>query len=339
MEKLYKILQNNYEITENKAYLLQNISKTININEKDIEIIENLIKYKLDFYSVIAYLICEKNIFEEKECYNDDILNIAKNLKYLEENNSYTNKQEEAEILRKQFVAMCQDIREIIIKLCLVLYDATKCTLPLSNENRELLLTIRNIYAPLSERLGLNSLKSVLEDLCLKNLDPEIYNELKSSVLLKKEENAKQIEITKEKLENILKELNISNGIIMARQKHFSSIYKKIKFKNVPLAQIYDLIAMRVIVNNVDECYAVLGKIHGIYRPMEGRFKDYISNPKPNGYQSLHTTIIAENERPLEIQIRTFEMHKISEFGVDTGYIKKKEKQPTLTKNYLGLEK
>lgn len=328
MENLLKLLENTFNLNENNKLLINNILEKINLNEKDIFITNNLIKNKLDFNSVCAYLISEYNLFD-LNIQDEDVLKLANNLKEINSDNLSFNKQEESEILRKQFVAMCKDIRVIIIKLCLVLYDAKNCTLPLTQKTRELLLTIRNIYAPLSERLGLNSMKSELEDLCLKYLDPEVYNELEHNVLLKKEENQKQIEVTKQKLEQILQDLNLKNATIMARQKHFSSIYKKIQSKAVPLAKIYDLIAMRVIVDTIEECYAVLGKIHGIYRPMEGRFKDYIANPKPNGYQSLHTTIITENDRPMEIQIRTYEMHRNSEFGVDVAHWVYKEKRKT----------
>lgn len=326
MENILTNIKNAFKINENEQLLNELINK-INFNKKDKEVIDNLIKYKLDLNSIYAYLISEYNLFEITQ--NEDILSLAKNLKELEKYDSFTNKQEEAEILRKQFIAMCNDIRVIIIKLCLVLYKANGCTSPLTEENKEFLLTIRNIYAPLSERLGFNSLKSTLEDICLKHLDPEIYNSLEKNALLKKEENLKQIQTTTQKLQTILNELKLSDAIITSRQKHFSSIYKKLKSKNITLAQIYDLVAMRVIVKTVEDCYAVLGKIHGIYKPMEGRFKDYISNPKPNGYQSLHTTIIVDNSRPLEIQIRTFEMHKNSEFGVDVAHWVYKEKRKT----------
>lgn len=328
METILKNIENAFKINEEDGILINNILNKIKLNNKDEEVINNLIKYKLDLNSIFAYLICEYDLFDMTD--NMDILNLSRNLKELETSNTFLNKQEEAEILRKQFIAMCNDIRVIIIKLCLVLYDANCCSFPLSSQNYELLNMVRSIYAPLSERLGFNSLKSTLEDICLKYLDPEIYNSLEQNALLKKEENLKQIKITTEKIQKIIDELKLKDAIITSRQKHYSSIYKKLKSKNITLAQIYDLVAMRVIVSSVEDCYAVLGKIHGIYKPMEGRFKDYISNPKPNGYQSLHTTIIVENERPLEVQIRTLEMHKVSEFGVDVAHwVYKEKRKPT----------
>ena len=327
MENIKELIKNTFNLTENNIEIFNNIIEKINITEKDKFIINNLIANKLDFNSICAYLIVEYNLFDNN--YDKDIINLSQNLKVIYNDNLYISKQEEAEMLRKQFIAMCKDIRVIIIKLCLVYYDANNCKIPLSAKQKDLLITTRNIYAPLAERLGLNKMKSELEDLCLKYLEPKIYNELEQNVLLKKSENEKQIEITKNKLQQILNDLGLTHSTIMARQKHFSSIYKKIQSKAIPLAKIYDLIAMRVIVDTVEECYAVLGKIHGIYKPMEGRFKDYIANPKPNGYQSLHTTIITENDRPMEIQIRTYEMHRNSEFGVDVAHWIYKEKRKT----------
>lgn len=328
MNEIKQKIIDNFKLSDQDKSTLELIFSSVLLSDRDINIIQNLIYNRLDFNSICAYLISEyDNLPTDK--INIEILTLAENIKNVS-STQYASRQEEAELLRKQFIAMCKDIRVIIIKLCTVRYDAGKCIMPLSAGQREFLLTVRNIYAPLSERLGLNKMKSELEDLCLKFLDPEIFNELEQNVLLKKEENEKQIELTKSKLQQLLNELNLPNATIMARQKHFSSIYKKIKSKDLPLAKIYDLIAMRVIVDTVEECYAVLGKIHGIYKPMEGRFKDYIANPKPNGYRSLHTTIIAENHRPLEIQIRTQEMHKNSEFGVDVAHwIYKENRKPS----------
>ena len=222
-------------------------------------------------------------------------------------------------------VAMSKDLRVLIIRLYCLLFELKSYKLPLNSEQRNLTIEVKDIFAPLAERLGLNVIKSEMEDECLKLLEPNVYKSLLNNVNLKHDENQKQIEITKAKLENILKELGIK-GQIMARQKHFSSVYKKMQSKHLPLAKIYDLIALRVIVDKIEDCYAVLGKIHAIYRPMPGRVKDYIANPKANGYQSLHTTVIAENNRPLEIQIRTFEMHKNSEYGVAAHWMYKEKR-------------
>ncbi|MBO7526359.1 MAG: bifunctional (p)ppGpp synthetase/guanosine-3',5'-bis(diphosphate) 3'-pyrophosphohydrolase [Clostridia bacterium] len=328
MNKIIEKINNSFNLSAEDKDFFNRLFEENNPSQKDEEIINNLIDYKLDYSSVLAYFVDEHNLIG-KHTFNNDVVSLAQNLNALKDYGDVITRQEEDEVLRKQFIAMCKDIRVIVIKLCQVLYDANHCDIPPTQKQRELLLNVRNIYAPLAERLGFNSLKSTLEDLCLKNLDPEIYKSLEENVLLKKEENAKQIELTKSRFEKILQELGLKNAIITSRQKHFSSVYKKIKQKNVNLAQIYDLVAMRIIVDTVEQCYAVLGKIHGIYRPMEGRFKDYIASPKPNGYQSLHTTIIVENERPLEVQIRTHEMHKNAEFGVDVAHWVYKEKRKT----------
>ena len=231
----------------------------------------------------------------------------------------------EAESIRKMFVAICQDIRIVIVKFASILFDLKLIKNPMSEDDREYVQIVSDIFAPLAERLGLSMFKFAFEDICFELLEPKAYEELKNSVLLKQDDNQKQIEITSEKLTQILKEIGVE-GELQSRQKHYSSIYKKLIKKDIKLEGIYDLIAMRVLVPSVEDCYAVLGKIHAIYRPIQGRVKDYIANPKPNGYQSLHTTIVAENNRPLEIQIRTFEMHKFSEYGVAAHWIYKERR-------------
>ncbi len=282
---------------------------------------------KLDESCLVSEILnfCLKEDEEHfvKENFDEDVLSLFLSLKQLEKYS--TQNLAEAENFRMMLFAISKDIRVIIIKLCLLLYELRNLEKIESDKDKIRLIEVREIYAPLAERLGLNFIKSELEDICLKFLEPQVYEYLLTNVMLKKDENDKQIALTKTKLENILKELKIE-GHIYFRQKHFSSVNKKMKSKNIPLAKIYDLIAMRVIVNTVEDCYAVLGCIHGVYRPMPDRFKDYIANPKPNGYQSLHTTIIAENLRPLEIQIRTMDMHKVSEYGIAAHWIYKEKR-------------
>ncbi len=327
MEKIKLLINNNFNLDEKDKILLDNICVNFDKLKEDkiVTIINNLIKFRLDFDSIIAYLAFELN-YKFDESVDADILKVYNTLMSNFTISEGMSKQEQADVLRKMFIAMSNDVRVIVIRLYIMLYEISNYKLPLAQKQHQNLIDIRDIYAPLAERLGLNSLKSELEDYCLKYLNHKTYENLAKSVMLQKDENQKQIELTTKKLEEILKELNLKNATIMARQKHFSSIYKKIKSKGYSLANIYDLIAVRVIVDTVEECYAVLGKIHGIYKPMEGRFKDYIASPKPNGYQSLHTTIIAENDRPLEIQIRTNEMHKLAEFGVFAHWLYKEKK-------------
>lgn len=326
---ILEIIKKNFNLTEKQVEILNNLAPFLD-DEKCYKIIEELIKLKLDFQTICAFLLdqaVEKTEIEEnkiKNTFDEETLELFKNLQIIKSLHTQT-RTEEAENLRKMLVAMSKDLRVLIIRLYCLLFELKTYKLPLTNDQRNITIEVRDIFAPLAERLGLNVIKSEMEDECLKLLEPSVYKSLLNNVNLKRDENQKQIEITKAKLENILKELGIK-GQIMARQKHFSSVYKKMQSKHLPLAKIYDLIALRVIVDKIEDCYAILGKIHAIYRPMPGRVKDYIANPKANGYQSLHTTVIAENNRPLEIQIRTLEMHKNSEYGVAAHWMYKEKR-------------
>lgn len=326
---ILEIIKKSFNPTEKQVEILNSLAPFLD-DEKCYKIIEDLIKLKLDFQTICAFLLdqaVEKTEIEEnkiKNTFDEETLELFKNLQIIKSLHTQT-RTEEAENLRKMLVAMSKDLRVLIIRLYCLLFELKTYKLPLTNDQRNITIEVRDIFAPLAERLGLNVIKSEMEDECLKLLEPSVYKSLLNNVNLKRDENQKQIEITKAKLENILKELGIK-GQIMARQKHFSSVYKKMQSKHLPLAKIYDLIALRVIVDKIEDCYAILGKIHAIYRPMPGRVKDYIANPKANGYQSLHTTVIAENNRPLEIQIRTLEMHKNSEYGVAAHWMYKEKR-------------
>ncbi len=284
------------------------------------EIIDFIIELKLDTSAVIGFLIYQLHkVDAEKakkisERLSEDEKLIFSSFKKLKDIR-YLTKAEEADDIRRMFIGLGKDLRAVLIKLAGILYDVKHLKEPLSAIDEDFVSNVKEVFAPLAERLGLSEMKSVMEDYCFRYQNPEMYYSLINQLEKTREENNKQIEITKKRLINILHELGIK-GEIQARQKHVSSIFRKIKMKNVTLAQIYDLIAMRVLVQTVEECYAVFGKIHGIYRPIQGRVKDYISNPKPNGYQTLHTTVIVENQRPLEIQIRTYKMHKHCEYGI-----------------------
>lgn len=284
------------------------------------EIIDFIIELKLDTSAVIGFLIYQLHkVDAEKakkigERLSEDEKLIFSSFKKLKDIR-YLTKAEEADDIRRMFIGLGKDLRAVLIKLAGILYDVKHLKEPLSAIDTDFVSNVKEVFAPLAERLGLSEMKSVMEDCCFRYQNPEMYYSLINQLEKTREENNRQIEITKKRLVSILHELGIK-GEIQARQKHVSSIFRKIKMKNVTLAQIYDLIAMRVLVQTVEECYAVFGKIHGIYRPMQGRVKDYISNPKPNGYQTLHTTVIVENQRPLEIQIRTYKMHKHCEYGI-----------------------
>ncbi len=226
-----------------------------------------------------------------------------------------SKEEEQAENFRRMFFAMAKDIRVILIKLADRLHNMR--TLDVLSRERQIAMATEtlDIYAPLASRLGLSFYKCELDDLCLKTLHPEAYDELVKGISLKRAERRELVDKICETLRNTLKELNI-NGQVSGRPKHFYSIYKKMVGQQKTLDQVYDLTAVRVIVDSVKDCYAILGIIHTMWKPIPGRFKDYIAVPKPNNYQSLHTTVMTTYGMPFEIQIRTFEMHKIAEYGI-----------------------
>ena len=221
----------------------------------------------------------------------------------------------QAENLRKMFLAMAKDIRVILIKLADRLHNMRTLQFMKPEKQKEKARETMDIYAPIAQRLGISKIKIELDDLALKYLEPEVYENLKVSVAACKEEREAFVhEIVKE-VEGHMQTAGIK-AKVSGRAKHFFSIYKKMVNQNKTLEQIYDLFAVRIIVDSVKDCYGALGIIHEMYKPIPGRFKDYIAMPKSNGYQSLHTTLIANNGKPFEIQIRTEEMHKIAEYGI-----------------------
>lgn len=221
----------------------------------------------------------------------------------------------QAENLRKMFLAMAKDIRVILIKLADRLHNMRTLKYKSPESQKRIARETLDIYSPLAERLGISKIKIELDDLSLKYLEPEAYYDLVEKIALRKDVREKYVQdIVDEVTEHIM-----DAGIeaqIDGRVKHFFSIYKKMKNQGKTIDQIYDLFAVRIIVDSVKDCYAALGVIHEMYKPMPGRFKDYISMPKANMYQSLHTTLIGSTGTPFEIQIRTFEMHRVAEYGI-----------------------
>ncbi len=221
----------------------------------------------------------------------------------------------QAENLRKMFLAMAKDIRVIMIKLADRLHNMRTLKYKSPESQQRIARETLEIYCPIAQRLGISRLKTELDDLALKYLEPEAYYDLVEKIAVRKSVREKYIQSIVDEVSEHIKSAGIK-AKVDGRVKHFFSIYKKMKNQNKTLDQIYDLFAVRIIVDTVKDCYAALGVIHEMYKPIPGRFKDYIAMPKANRYQSLHTTLIGSTGQPFEIQIRTFEMHKEAEYGI-----------------------
>ncbi len=275
----------------------------------------------LDDASICAALL--HDVVEDTDITNDDLkelfgTEIAEMVAGVTKLNTLqfaTVEEKQVENYRRMFLAMGKDIRVILIKLADRLHNMR--TLKFLARDRQIANAKEtlDLYAPLANRLGLYSIKAELEDLSLKYLYPEEYRELVEGINKKKDERLQFLEKIMNDIRAELKKQRI-DAEVTGRAKHFYSIYRKMQRDNSTLDQIYDLFAMRIIVNSVKDCYAALGIVHEMYSPMPGRFKDYIAVPKPNMYQSIHTTLLGEKGVPFEVQIRTWDMHRVAEYGI-----------------------
>ena len=222
---------------------------------------------------------------------------------------------EQAENLRKMFLAMAKDIRVILIKLADRLHNMRTLKYMRPEKQKEKARETMDIYAPIAQRLGISKVKIELDDLALKYLQPEVYYDLVAQIADKKSVREKYVKSIVAEVKQHMENAHIEADV-QGRVKHFFSIYKKMVNQDKTLDQIYDLFAVRILVDSVKDCYAALGVIHEMYKPIPGRFKDYIAMPKTNMYQSLHTTLIGPKGQPFEIQIRTYEMHRTAEYGI-----------------------
>lgn len=248
--------------------------------------------------------------------FNQEIAQLVDGVTKLTQISYETDKIElQAENLRKMFLAMANDIRVILIKLADRLHNMRTLQFMKPEKQREKSRETMDIYAPIAQRLGISKIKIELDDLSLKYLEPDVYKDLNEKIELGKEEREEFISAIIEEVGNHISNAGI-DAKVSGRVKHLFSIYKKMVNQHKTFDQIYDLFAVRIIVDDVKDCYAALGIIHEMYKPIPGRFKDYIAMPKPNRYQSLHTTLIGPQGKPFEIQIRTQEMHRIAEYGI-----------------------
>ncbi|WP_298018002.1 bifunctional (p)ppGpp synthetase/guanosine-3',5'-bis(diphosphate) 3'-pyrophosphohydrolase [uncultured Dysosmobacter sp.] len=276
---------------------------------------------KLDSESIEAALL--HDVIEDTPATHEDvsklfsptIADLVEGVSKLTRIQYATKEDEQMENLRKMLIAMSKDIRVILIKISDRLHNMRTMEYQSPAKQKQKSLETMEIYAPISHRLGMQRIKWELEDLSLKYLDPIGYEEIVSKLGVKQKEYDAFMQRTQIQIDDRLNELGIQH-IVYGRMKHPYSIYRKMFNQNKNLDEIFDLFAFRVVVENVGDCYNVLGVIHDIYKPILGRFKDYIGTPKPNGYQSLHTTVMGTDGIPFEVQIRTRQMHEIAEYGV-----------------------
>ena len=296
---------------------------------------EILIDLGLDTPTVAAAFL--HDVIEDTPATEDDIrtrfgqeiLTLVDGVTKLDIIKYHTHEEEDAENFRKIFVAMANDVRVIIIKLADRLHNMRSLNF-LSNERQQRIAKeTLEVFAPIAGRLGISQIKCELEDLCLKYLDPEAYEYLVTNIHQELDERKEFVEYVVQEIKEILEESNIK-GEVLGRPKHFYSIYRKMKNQGKTLDQIYDLTAVRVIVDTKEECYEIFGKIQQKWKPVPGRFKDYIATPKRNMYQSIHTTVVTNFGQFFEIQIRTFEMHRMAEYGI-AAHWKYKEQKTTET--------
>ena len=289
-----------------------------------IAVAEILADMGMDTSTIIAGLL--HDVIEDTDCtynimvetFNPEVANLVEGvtkLTKLGEMEYKTKEEQQADNVRKMLLAMAKDIRVIIIKLADRLHNMRTLKFVPAKKQKSKAKETLDIYAPLAHRLGMSKIKWELEDLCFRYLHEKEYYELVEDIAEKRVERETYIEDVVKDLNDKLQASGIDSDI-EGRPKHFYSIYKKMVNKNKSIEEIFDLTAIRVLVNSVKDCYGVLGIVHTIYRPIPGRFKDYIAMPKPNMYQSLHTTVIGPQGKTFEIQIRTFEMHKTAEYGI-----------------------
>ncbi len=318
-QEQYEIIKKAYDFAKN-AHAGQKRQSGEDYFVHPVAVSEILIDMGLDYETIMAAFLHDviedtPHTQEELEgIFGKTVVMLVNGVTKLNKLQFKSSVDEQAENLRKMLFAMSDDIRVIIIKLADRLHNMRTLLFKSSDRQKEISRETLDIYAPIAERLGMGTIKGELEDLAMRYLNPDDYYALVQKISAKKVERQEFVQNVVKDIKAKLAEMKI-DGEVNGRPKHFYSIYKKMQ-GGKEFEQIYDLIAVRIIVDTIKDCYAVLGAIHTMWKPLPGRFKDYIAMPKANNYQSLHTTVISQYGSPFEIQIRTHEMHDIAEFGI-----------------------
>ena len=309
-----------------------------------LAVAETLIQMNMDADTVCAGLLHDvvedtgTTAEEIEELFGNNVRELVEGVTKIAKVKSLSKSAAEAETIRKMFIAMSKNMPVIIIKLADKLHNMR--TLQFMNPVRakEIAQDCLDIYAPLADRLGIAWMKAELEDLSLKTLKPETYQYIQDYLQSKKTENTQYLETIRRKISNACINAGIKGIKITTRSKHIYSIYMKMKKRRKEIDEIFDILGVRIICNTVPECYTLVGIIHQLWPPMEGRFKDYIAMPKANNYQSLHTTIMAINGTILEVQIRTYEMDQIAEFGVASHWVYKAQSGSESDQSWVNMD-
>ncbi|MFQ5769928.1 MAG: RelA/SpoT family protein, partial [bacterium] len=297
-----------------------------------LEVAKILLELKMDPITIVGGLLHDVvedtgiNIEEVQEKFGTDVALLVDGVTKISELRFDSLEQRQAENFRKMIISMVKDIRVILIKFADRLHNMRTIEYLPRKKQERIAIETRDVYAPLAHRLGIAKIKWELEDLILKTLEPDTYLELMKKIADKREERERYIRRVTTPIRKELRQAN-TKATITGRPKHFYSIYGKMKNRQLPFEQIYDLLAIRIIVKKVEECYFVLGIVHNLYTPVHERFKDYSATPKSNYYQSLHTTVIGPDGRMVEIQIRTEDMHRTAEEGIAAHWLYKEGKQ------------
>ena len=307
-----------------------------------VEVAKILVGLKVDSHTLMAAFLhdvledTDTKPEEIERLFGEDVLNLVQGVTKLSKLQFKSKEERQAENFRRLFIAMANDIRIVFLKLADRLHNMRTLNFMAVNKQQKIARETLDIFAPLANRLGIGRIKAELEDLSLRYLEPDKYFEIAQLVAQKKVEREATVKLLIEKISQDVKKSGI-NAQITGRAKHYYSIYSKMKRLNIAFHDLYDITAVRVIVDSEKECYEVLGLIHSQFKPIPGRFKDYIAMPKGNGYQSLHTSVIGPRSKPLEVQIRTWERDEIAECGI-AAHWRDKEKGSQEAKNPVDMQ-